>query len=406
MYQNTRAIFDDHLSSIKFDKVLVKEIKQYNQEFINKNDDHIHFFGSNLTGVYPVRFNPSSDKLKWTVDIFNMDEPEIRREIIKLPDIQEHWIRGTDVMNLSCFYITHRFLTSSLTNDDKYTGAFETLLALQFKLIGSLMAWYFKYNVDESTAKAVYAVMSKRYAIKQHGNWLALLQNRCKDILDPKGIHYQTLIKFDDDKAIQNMVTDVQNRLKSLVKNVWAVLEQVREQNNKIVQQAGTVELDGHNAVRDLTRQYPQYLKYLNTIALDKRTLVKADLVSVIGDAMPTMPERLLVQSLNFFSELCAKQDKQALKLIEETLVHAFEYLANDRAAQAKMNDLPALISRLRALYMASKSSDPAVLIMRDISGKLVDKAINSKNQSLIASVRTGLLLYLVLRTFAMKYYS
>ena len=43
---------------------------------------------------------------------------------------------------------------------------------------------------------------------------------------------------------------------------------------------------------------------------------------------------------------------------------------------------------------------------MRTQGEAIVKKAIKSRNPSVVASVRTGVMLYLVLRTFAMQHYN
>ena len=61
---------------------------------------------------------------------------------------------------------------------------------------------------------------------------------------------------------------------------------------------------------------------------------------------------------------------------------------------------------RLRNQLMASRSSDPTVLKLREWTEKLVRNAVKTRNQPVIASVRTGVLLYVALRTLTKSYYS
>jgi hypothetical protein len=44
-------------------------------------------------------------------------------------------------------------------------------------------------------------------------------------------------------------------------------------------------------------------------------------------------------------------------------------------------------------------------LEIRAVGEKVVKKAFKTKNEALVASIRTGTLLYLVLRTVTMNYY-
>ena len=405
MADNIKEVYDLACAHLKIDKPLAREIHAYGQGFVNLNEDHVKFFGGNLLGVHPVRFK-STDKFRWNDDLLGIDEQEVRAAVIDLPTIDKNWVRGTDVMNLSCLYLCHRYMRSALSESDKQQAMIDVLLVLHYKFFSSLMAHFFKYPADESTALATYAALSKKYAIKQHGNWQAVFVARCKDIIDPMSIHYRTLQRFDDDDAIQYMVTDIQGRLRSIVKNIWATFDEIRNQNSKILSIGGTIELDGKVVVKDVTRNYTPYVRYLHEVVIDRGRFVKPELIQVIASAMQSMPDKMLFDTLNVVVTRAGASDKQTMELLDETLLHAFEYLSSDRSAQAKFNDIPALIGKLKALYMASRTQDPAVLKMRELAEAIVAESIKSVNKSIIASVRTGLLLYIVLRSFSRQYYN
>jgi hypothetical protein len=55
---------------------------------------------------------------------------------------------------------------------------------------------------------------------------------------------------------------------------------------------------------------------------------------------------------------------------------------------------------------MSSKSSDVNLLRIRDISQNIVKRATTTKNENMVSSLKTGLLLYIVLRALTMNHYS
>lgn len=400
-----KKVFDEALSNTKIDDALFKEIRGYVQSFINKNEDHIKFFGSNLTGVYPVRF-VSPDKHKWLDEILNIDEYDTRQKIIH-PDtgaVSEDWVRATDIMNISCLYLTHRFFNGPMAQKLKEEAMLNTLMALHCKLISSLMAHFFKYPADEATALATYAALSKKYSIKQFGSWNGVLVNRCKDIIDGDSIHYQTIVKFNDDDAIIYMIQDIQGRLRDIIKKLWKVFEMVRTQNAKILSTSGMVTLDGKIVVRDMARYFSPYKNYINEVILDRNRFIKKELIDVITSTIYTIPGPLLIKGLEHITENIV-MTKDLQKFLDLIVVHSFEALSSDRNAQEKMRDIPALLALLKSLYMASRSSDPMVLEMRRLGEKIVKKGCKVKNPSTVASVRTGIMLYIILRTFSKEYY-
>lgn len=401
-----KKVFDEALpSNIKVDESLLKKMREYVQSFINKNEDHVRFFGTNLTGVYPVRF-VSSDKNKWVDELLNIDEYETRQKIIN-PEtgaVSEDWVRATDVMNISCLYLTHRYFNSNLNPRAKEEAMITVLMVLHCKLISSLMAHFFKYPADEATAMATYAALSKKYSIKQHGNWHGVLLNRCQDIIASNSIHYQTVVKFNDDDAIVYMIQDIQGRLRDMIKKLWKVFELVRTQNAKILSNAGMIELDGKLMVKDLSRDLPPYKKYIHDVVVDRNRFIKPELINVITDAISTLPEKLLYEALDHIHSKIAI-DKNIQSFLDKVVLHSFEFLLEQESTKVVLQNKALLIARLKALYMASRSSDPLLLDMRDLGVKIFKKSVNTKSQSVLAAVRTGVMLYIVLRMFAKDYY-
>jgi hypothetical protein len=406
MAESIKSILDDECSNLKIDVKLMKRVREYGQAFVNKNADHVSFFGSNLLGVYPVRFR-TSDKDEWFDDVIEADDISIRSRIISLPTVDESWVRGTDAMNLTCLWLTHRVFNSSMSQKQKEQAMIDALMVLHFKLISSLMAHNFKYPADKSVALATYAALSKKYAIKVYGSWYKLLEARCYDIIDKKSTHYRTLQLFDNDADIQYMITDIQGRLRSIVRNMWQVFDQIRTQDAKIVSTKGLVAVDGQNLVRDMVRNYTPFKRYIHEVAQDKTRFIKQELVQVTANAMYTMPEKLLVDSLEFISENYGKNNAQyIIEFIDETMLHAFEFLSGDKSTFAKSNDLAALITKLRAIYMSSRSTDKSLLKMRKLGEQIVKKSVKTKNPSTVAAIRTGLMLYIVIRAFTMQHYN
>ena len=56
MDRSIREVFEDECSHLVANSALVKRLHDYQLGFVNKNSDHIDFFGGYLTGVQTVRF--------------------------------------------------------------------------------------------------------------------------------------------------------------------------------------------------------------------------------------------------------------------------------------------------------------------------------------------------------------
>lgn len=407
MAENIKSVFIKETEDVRIDSRLLRRISQYEKAFVNRDEDSIAFFGGNLMGTHPIRFR-QSDRNLWFDDVLEIDDYSLKEQLHSLPTINPSFQVSSDVMNLSVVWLVHAIYSErSLSASRKEEGMINALLILHYKFLSSLMAHYFKYPADRSVALATYASLSKKYALKQHGSWSGLLLARSKDIISKKSIHYNTIVRFDDDDAITYMVSDIQGRIREIVKNMMAVFYRIREQDAKIgTANVGTIDLDGYATVRDQTRNQTQYKRYIQSVVGNKRDFIKPELVSVVAGAMHTMPEKLLVETLEYMSDnYQVRGEKDIDVLLDETLLHAFDYLSETGNIN-RVGDLASLITRLRALYMASRSNDPVLMKMRKIAEKIVGKAVRTKNASVIASVRTGVLIYIVLRTLSMKHYS
>jgi hypothetical protein len=167
------------------------------------------------------------------------------------------------------------------------------------------------------------------------------------------------------------------------------------------------ISTDGEMVLKDRRNGYSAYIRYMNEVVQSESNLIKGELLEVIGSAMPTMPPKLLKETLRVLSKNYNQRNQKYLEeIVNETLLYTFDYLQSNRAVLGRTNDLPGLLTKLRSLLMASRSSDPTVLKLRQYTEKLVRQSVTTRNGAVIASVRTGLLLYITLRALTKDHYS
>lgn len=405
MASQIRDMFDNHLVDLKVDKSLIKTIRELRIEFMNRNEDHLSFFSGNLIGVHPIRYK-TSDRDNWFDMVLEIDESDIKPELKGIKAIDPSWVRANDLINLSSIWLLYKIYNSNLSPKDKEQGMMEVCLLLQYKFLSSLLTHFFKYRADPEVAMATYEALSRKFDIKQQGSWQALLEYRSENIISRNGIHFLTYSKMGDDQKVLNMITDIQDRLRNIVKKQKDVFDRVRNQNLRISSSSSVVEFDGEKEILDRTRDHTSYTRYLKDIISDKPTFIREELLDIITDALHTVNRAYLVQSLDYCSDNFGKGgDKRIEKLIDETLLHAYRYISENEGIMKSTTDIGSLIVRLKNLYLASRMSDDQLLNMRDLSEKIVKKSVHSRNTAALAAVRTGLQLYLVLRAFAKKYY-
>lgn len=414
MTESIASIFARLGRHTPIDHALLKRIHDYERSFVNRNKDHVEFFGGNLMGVNPVRFR-TQDRDEWFSDVVGIDELELRDAIVDLPTVNENWKRASDAMNLSCVWLLHAIYKSNLSNQEKEAGMVDTLLVLQYKFLTSLMAHYYPYPADRAIMEAVYASLSRRYALKVAGSWNVLLRERAHEIISASGIHRKKYQAFNSDKDIIDMVTDIQSRLKKIIKTMTKVFYDTRAAGGRIGTEKSILEIDGQTVLKEKTRHFTSYIRYIHQVADDPRSFIRKELIDVVADAQHTMDPRRLEEALMWVSlnhRVAMPRWEPKVEggyvenFLDEVLLYAFSLVSHKSALITGRSGLSPLIAQLRTLYMASRMADPSLLKAKEMADNIVGQAISSRNASVAASVRTGLQLYIVLRAFAMSHYA
>lgn len=405
MAKTIKEVFDLHGTALVVDATLVRRIHNFGQSWINRNESHIAWAGGNLLGVHPIRFK-TSDRESWFESILQVDEKALEKDLHSLPSIEPTFIVSSDPFNQSCLWLAHKIVESRLSAKDKHAALVDTMLVLQYKLISSLMAHYFPYPADESTAIATYAELSRKFALKVYGSWGALLLGRAEDIVGKESIHYSTYMDYNSDKAIVYMANDIQGRLREIVKSLTTVFYKVKESGSKFTLVSATEIRDGLTIIKDKHSNYRTYTRYVKEIITDQPSFIRPELTKVVCDAMHTMPPTLFGQTLAWVSEHGDGKTSEVDQLVDEVLNHAYDYITHNRSFKTNRIDIPLMLTRLRALYMASRMVDPVLIHCKALADDIVNRSVKSHNPSIRASVRTGLQLYLTLRAFSMSYYT
>ncbi|MDU7870954.1 MAG: hypothetical protein E7J78_28075, partial [Pantoea sp.] len=184
--ENIKSVFDAASPDFKVDLDLIKRLREFDHSFTSRNEDHIAFFGGQLTGVHPMRFRPS-DREKWFVEILrDVDEGAVEEGVAKL-DIPKDWVRANDTFNQSAVWLVHRLMTAEhISPALRQEGAELTIRALLYKYLGSVLSRSYPYPADEGTAQAALNAMSRKFLIKTHKNWGDLIEKRAAEIISPR----------------------------------------------------------------------------------------------------------------------------------------------------------------------------------------------------------------------------
>lgn len=406
MHKNIKSVFATECEHVVVNSRFIRNIVLLEQKYVNGNPDHSAFLGGVLLAIPRMRFH-TSDRNAFFDEILEVDDVVLKNELYTLDSIDPSHKVASDVFSLSVAWTLHAIKTSTrIGASEKEAGMMAILKYLHYRFITSTMNHFLKYDPNRATAEATYAQLSFKFALKRAGSWAKMIEKRVQDIIAADSIHAKTIERFDDDHSIKFLITDTQGRMREVIKKMMRVFMKIHASGARVSTRNNFVEMEGELHLRDIQRQSSQYKQYAHSIMSDQNTFIRPELIRVIADAMHTMPERHLITSLKYSVDNYGKRgDKRVLPLIDEVVLHALEFMKNNPKEFRSGINLKMLLFKLRSLYMSSRSTDPSLIKMRDLSSGIVKSAIKSNNNSLIASVRTGVMLYIVVRTFAMSYY-
>lgn len=398
---------NNELKKLSIDSKLIKKINQMQISFVNKNEDHINFFGGHLLGCYSVKFLPA-DENRWFEEILETDKSTIEKIVEESPGINKDFKVSSDPFNLSCVWLLQAIHNSSkISSNEKYKGMKDTLLLMQFRFLTSRLNAYFKYLTTPDIAEMTYSELSNRFLIKIYGTWYNVFSTRAEKNLIKNSLHYNAFTKMNNDKEVVDFVNDEQGRIRDMIKNIYEVFMIVHKSGNKIKTTSDLSTIDGVEILKDKIGGVISYTQYIKSLMIDEKSFIKAEVLNSIQKVMQTTPPHLLTKTLLWISQNFTKEkDIDLSKLIENVMVHCYDHLNNTRLLYKSRLDLVSIIVTMRGTYMSSRASDPLLLQLREDVEKIVTKATGNKNKNVTSSVRTAVLLYIIARAFTKQYYN
>jgi hypothetical protein len=408
MATTIKDVFDRQFDHVKFDAAFCKRVIQYSIRFMNRNEDHSAFFGGVLLGVNPIKFF-DSDRDAWYEEVLEIDEDLFIADFRKIESINHEFNVMSDAFNYTPAYIVHRLMTATgVPQSLRHEAMVHAYMVLHYRFITSLLVKRFQYPADKEVATAVYLALNGRFDIRKYGSWRDLIRARAEDIVSSKSIYYRCLQDYSPDGMLIRTVTDTQSRIRELIKKIYAIHKHFSDTGVRVKTSSDTsINTDGELVLKDRKNGYAGFMRYINNIIPSERNFVRDELVDVVGSAMNTMPKPLLITTLKYMSNnYFAPHQGYLQEIVKEVLLYAFDHLYVNRVPAVQRNDLATNVAKLKALLTASRSTDPSVMLLRTETEKLVRAATGrNKYEAQIAAVRTGTLLYIVLRTLTQSHY-
>lgn len=407
MFHSLSEVFGKHFSHVKFDNKLAVDIYKYHIYMSTMNPEHIQFFGSNLLGVNVLRYTPR-DEVKFFDTVLGVDYDDLKKDIRSLDTIyHENSISG-DILNLSLFYIMHRFLkTPHLPKPRQMRAAYDTALIFCYRCTFALTNNYIRHAVDPKVAQAAYANLSNKHLIKRLGTWKRLCDYRASRIVEETtkdgkpGQNYARLYLFNDDISVTDMIQDSQGRFRSIFNQYYDEFDKVYKDGQSIAVTSATIkDADGDIVLRERTEGADSLVNYARSLINDPAGFLDNDLMTIVADMNSNTSFRMIRSSLDWIANSYhdPKYNKAIDKFISDVIVQGVFYIEHNIPI-TRRKDLPYILTTLQNLFLSTRSTDPNLLSIRSQGEKLLKAQNKSISPSLMTSTRSAIILYIILRT-------
>ncbi|QBJ02546.1 putative head structural protein [Pseudomonas phage Psa21] len=412
---DTTTIFDllsRHFADVKFDRAFCMRVINFVTRFMNKNQDHSAFFGGALLGVNPVRWHPT-DREQWYDEVLKVNDDLLQYDFLKLDVIDpSHNVNSDSFNHIPAFVCRKLMENTQLPMNLRDEAMIAMFTMLHIKYLTSLLSRRFSYPAKREVAEATFMSLNYKWDIRRLGSWHALIRDRCLSIIGPETNYTDHIFGSGDsltDYWSTRIVTDTQSRIREVINKIYAVYIQVLKEGGRVITTSEMgMSTDGDLFLKDKVNGFGTYLRYGKEIVTNEANFIRPELLGIIERAMvDSMPSQPFEDTLKYICRNVTQARHAHIdKMFEECLLYVFDQMQAERTQIQRSNDLEGLILKIRSKLMASRSSDPRVLYLREVGEKIVADATGVKNKAVLAATRTGVMLYITLRTLTKNHYA
>ena len=382
--------------NFKVDKKLCNRIIALYKK-MKSSEWNINWFGGCLLGTELIRFTPQ-DRDYWFDEVLEVDE-DFLENVLERTGLNAEWNVSSDAFGVINAYILHvAYKTSPGFKDKLIYEAMKSMLSVwQFRYYSSLYSIRFKRNpVDMPAAEATYAALTMKFTIKQLGSWGAALDYRSERFLDKSSPHTKTYRDYKDINDVVYIVTDLSTRCNRTFYDYYNILDGVRKNNSRIGIYEEIATVEGEQILKDRSSIQSMSIEYLLSSSTSTSSFVTNQYLELVNEMVTTSSPAAVKDSLIALSNLpLGKERDEIEEVMRTTLIYTFNYVAENRL---KFTQISSLLSKIRAVITASKNKEEDVVFMRSRTEKFITKHTHLKHDTTVASCRTAMLLYFIVK--------
>lgn len=386
--------------------------------FFETKNNHTQALNTPYLGVVPIYFTNTDVSI--FLDVFKLDKTKVLDVIHASDIIDKEWFVLNDAYNQVVIYVAHRILVSKgLSDKDISLGLFTLFKLLHYKLFTSIVYNSYKFGASQAVMEATINSLSNKYDIIRYGTWKLVLEERAKSVYAEDSIHFQTLLKYDSDKDICYILSDVQSRIRQKIVLINRVYYDLKEKGDSVGDYSLIDTIDGEKILTQTGNVFDVMINNLSTQIQSPARFIDYELVNVLADRFSVSPE-MFRSILITFSEVASRQSSDTSykskvyvtnkETSEKEEVYAgcgllvSEFIQKSYRqcilASVNMSSKKAILIKVINIYNSSRTSDPDILTIKRSAVYFVSKYGNTVRPATIAKLSSGLLIYILMRSF------
>ena len=400
--------FDELFSEVEFDRTLYERI-MYSNIDLKCSKENKSLFGGQLIGCYLVKYT-YIDEDKFFNELFELDRETVGETISHIRSIPSNFVISRDPVNLTCFYVAHRFLSNKkLKEEERVKYAEEILHHFNYRTLIVLHFNWFKYPITEEKAVSLFERLSGKYLIKHVRNWDEYCRYRSEEYIKSK---FRALLEtFNDDHALPNAINDLHNRTKDMLKNVYREFvnmqgsQEILKKNRSVVD-----DIEGQQVMMEKLNTPDIYHQRLVASFSDRQSFIRLNHVAVVSDVIKNISYERLMEALGIvydFIHLDHKTYKETVDLTNRIIVNVLDYVQKNQFLIGSGATLIKITNMLIGNVLYARGEDVEINRIKDELMVYLDKAYRKLSEEkkpmptkAAPNIRNSIFIYFFLRAF------
>lgn len=398
-----KQVFDLLFKDYTFDTALYKKLVYNNIEFITSDSDHKHLFGSKIIGCFYLKYT-IYDKNIFYNNVFGLSYDDVAPAIDTISSINKSYKIARDDINLICFYIAHRFLSNNdLSKEKRVAYAKEALNYFNYRTLVLISSKYFIYPISEEKAVSLSERLSNRYVIKKLKNWNEYCSYRSEEYLNNKFL--PLLTKFNNDTELSEAISDLFNRTKDTLKNIYSEFIDMNENDDILKTRKNVVnDIEGEEVIVDRLYTPESYITKITGLLADKENFIKKLHIDVTVDIINSISYKQLEEALIFSLDYAASgkdPHTRFTKLLRDIIVNSMEYLQRNSLYFSNKANILTIVNSIVGNVLYARGAEIDISKLKADGDKLIKDVYKFKKEPItervIKNVRNALYVYVVL---------